>query len=168
MNPKIISLAIILLSIVSLALVVGCTPREEEANAPEFITAHPEQSELLKPTSVSVPSETTTLMPDLFTTISVTVNDDNLELVNNSSVDVYFEAFPQEMLAFIEWAPCENPEKCQDKVVKPNNEVLIPLRKIADRETTMITVYWWSLEKAPNDELYEVTNFNSVDLNIEK
>lgn len=170
MKSRTIPVVLVCVSVAGTIVMARCTPSREENDMPAPVSSSQAQSESPDSGVISAPSETTSQMPDADTSepVSVRTDSSNLYISNNSSSDIYFEAFPQELLAVIEWAPCDSPEKCQDKLMKPKSEISISNKRIAGRDTMTITVFWWNLVKVTNEERYEVINLNFTDLSIDK
>ena len=99
--------------------------------------------------------------------ISAWVEDDQLHLSNNSDKDIYYEVFPEEMLALIEWAPCEDVQACQDQRLMPEEKVSLPIKRITTKDTLRITVFYWHLEAHETGQRFQVTNMSSIDLDLD-
>lgn len=168
MQSKQILLLLVLISIANVVITAGCTPDGAQTGTPGPSSSGQTKSDSLQTVVTATPLETSPAMStiDASDPISVTLDSSKLSITNNTANNIYFAAFPQETLAFIEWAPCESPQQCQNDLVAPNTIVSIPLKAIVDRETTTITIFWWHLEKIANEERHAVVNLHSSDLKI--
>ena len=99
--------------------------------------------------------------------ISAWLENDQLHISNNSDKDIYYEVFPEEMLALIEWAPCDDILTCQDQRLKPEDKVSIPIGQIVTKDTRRITVFYWNLVMHEIDQRYRVRNMSSKALDLD-
>ncbi len=78
--------------------------------------------------------------------VTVTLSGDELIVANNTAGPIYQRLFPSEVLAFIEWAPCWQPEQCPDEEPIAAGEArTTSLKSIVERDTEAITLFWWPM-----------------------
>lgn len=157
----------------------ACTPRKQQRE-PAFttlpeITATLAQIENLptpstSPVPVSTHSDPTTNAntptPMENEPVTIQLIEDEIVLTNNTSTLIYYEAFQQEILAVIEWAPCTDPVTCLEKRVEPGQAEHIGLESIVGVNTEVVTIFWWHLAKNPDDKGYHTTDLTFVDIRI--
>jgi hypothetical protein len=98
--------------------------------------------------------------------VSIRLESRQLVLTNNTSEPILYEAFAQEILALIEWAPCDNPDECPEKVVSPGETVRIGLRTVTNRDTKTLVVFWWNVTPTVEGPGFSVTNINMVEIEL--
>lgn len=71
----------------------------------------------------------------------MTVNSNELILVNDTPYPVYHEEF----IDVIEWRPCDRPEDCPEVRIEPGEAGHIDLRSFGNEAEDPIWVYWWHI-----------------------
>lgn len=98
--------------------------------------------------------------------VTVDIESDALVVTNNTDNLIGYEAFPEEILVTIEWAPCDDPGYCQDRIVVPDETRRVDLRRLINKDTTVLVVFWWPLVEQADGQGYVVTDVHDVMLNL--
>ena len=82
--------------------------------------------------------------------ISAQAASGRLNITNNSDDPVYYFAADREALALIDWAPCQDPARCN--AIPPHSTRTIAFQSIAGYQTgsgSALVYHWKLLERAP-------------------
>ena len=98
--------------------------------------------------------------------VSIQINSGELVFTNHTVSPVLFEAFPQELLAVIEWGPCDNPMICPDLVVQPEATKKLKLNQIVNRDTKILVIFWWQLLEKEGESRYIISDIRQQEFSL--
>lgn len=76
--------------------------------------------------------------------VSLKLTDKELAILNVGEETMYYAIFPAEILPYMDWAPCSDPQTCPEKLL-PGEDTIVSLRGIVERDTTTIAFFWYHL-----------------------
>lgn len=134
-------------------------PTEVDPEIPVISTGQTSKT-VTKPDSFTDTMSINTNTPEYFSEelVSIQINSGELVFTNHTISPVLFEAFPQELLAMIEWGPCDNPKICPDLVVQPQETKKLKLKQIVNRDTKILMIFWWQLLEKDGENRYMISD----------
>lgn len=81
---------------------------------------------------------------------AVRLDGDAIAITNFTGKPLYYAAFPVELLATIEWAPCAQASECPEAEIQPAQTARVPLSVVQRPATTTVAVFTWHIESQAN------------------
>ena len=83
--------------------------------------------------------------------VYVTVDSNELVLVNDTPYPIYHESISSELIDIIEWGPCDRPDDCPEIRIEPGETGRIDLRTFGNEAEGPVWVYWWHISEPGTD-----------------
>lgn len=171
--PKILAVLFVMTSSLFLA---ACTQMNSDAGiasisteiAARAVVAETSQAtdQATPPGSVAITLSTTPFGYPTKAPMTILIEGDELVFSNNTEAPILVEAFPQELLAVIEWGPCSDQRNCPELVVLPGQTKKTKLNRIVSPNTDIITVFWWNISEQDGGKGYFAGEVHSHDLSL--
>jgi hypothetical protein len=94
--------------------------------------------------------------------VEVVLTREVISITNRSPNAIYFTIYPAEILPYIEWYPCDDPQFCLEALLPVSKTIELALEPYLEDETEELAVFWWRLVENLTGDGYIIEDFTGM------
>jgi hypothetical protein len=96
--------------------------------------------------SIQLTQTTSGVFPHDGAPVTAHILRDDLVVANHRPNEIFHVIFPSEILPLIEWAPCWEPDRCDESLrIGPDGSKTYSIASLKEEETRELSLFWWEL-----------------------